>query len=528
MIGESNYYPQLWKGDGTGHFSEVSKQSGIKNSAVRTVNWVDYNNDGYLDLYIRIGGEYGYGILYENNGNGSFEKRITDITGQITDTPWQVVTSFADIDNDGDMDMFIGGSRDDLYINNGDGTFTLNKSALGKKGTCRGLAWGDYNNDGFIDLYVVRGTSDYYRTLFGGRSKITFSSLIYPDPGELTFRCSSCTAITFNLSRFGPIGEPLSYIFIGAERRNPVELPFTINAAEATGIPAVVTGQDSGFFVWRDDSTDTWHVQWTKPERSRSPGQWGEILSDGDFINVTTNMTLADTNYMNTLYRNNGDGTFTDVTKVSGTGHIGNNTGATWGDYDNDGYLDLYVVDSGDITGNRTNTLYRNLGDGTFEDVTSTAGVGALDADGRHYGATWGDFNNDGALDLFITQGFGWGYTLELMHGTSRLYKNLGTSNNWIKINLTGTSSNRYGIGARVVINTADGMQSRQLNGNGGESYSQGIAPVHFGLGSTEIIDSITIYWPSGIVQTLNNIGANQELTVTESSGESGRGYGGN
>lgn len=505
---------QLYKGNGSGLFTDVTAQAGLAGlEFVRAVNWVDYDNDGHLDLVIARASGMG-GDVYKNNGSGAFVS-VTGSTG-LTNA-FDTVISFADYDNDGYMDLAVGtnASVDRLYHNNRDGTFSLNSSFEGKRGSCRGLAWGDYNNDGFIDLFVSKGTNDYYRSLFWDETRIDFSYINFTDPGEIVFRCSSNTQITFDLYISGGQNNVASLIFIGSDKRNPSSGVFTLNSSETTGRPDVVAGRDFGFFIWKENTGSIWHVQWTKDNNALGPGFSGHIVSNGVFSNVTSNSGGLTTNFKSFLYRNNGNGTFTDVTEESFAGHIGNNTGAAWGDFDNDGYLDLYVTDAGDVLGNRTSTLYRNLGNGKFEDITASAGVGAaVNAVGRHYGAAWGDFNNDGMLDLLLSNGFGWGY--RLANGRTLLYRNPGNNNNWIKLKLAGTKSNRSGIGARVVLRTAVGIQSRQLNGNGGEVYSQGVSPLHFGLGNVSVVDDVTVFWPSGIVQTMKQISANQEILVIE------------
>jgi hypothetical protein len=505
--GNSLLNSQLWKGDGTGTFINVTDAAGIQLLGVRASNWIDYDNDGYLDLFVSSDGGT-FGRVYKNNKNGSFDD-VTDSTGLTS--AFNIVMSFADYDSDGYMDLLTGGAtRDNLYHNNGNGAFSLNGS-FGGGYSCRGIAWGDYNNYGFIDLYVSRGTNDYHRALYWDSSRIDFSFTEFPDPGELTFKCAG-ENITFNLMMTGK-RPPQSFIFIGAEKRNPSGNPFTLSSTEVIGKPEISAGNEDGFFIWRDEVNNIWHIQWT--ESGGNHGFWGNITSNGDFSEVmSNNPNILMTNFKPSLYRNNGNGTFTNVTEESRTGHIGNNSGAAWGDFDNDRLLDLYVVDTGDTLGNRYNTLYRNLGNGTFEDITSTSGTDAVNAVGRHYGAAWGDFNKDGTLDILLSNGFGWGNAF--MHGRSILYKNPGNANNWIKLKLTGTESNRSAIGSRIILNTANGTQIRQLNGTGGELYSQGLSPIHFGLGNISVIDSISIIWPSGETQTLNQIPANLEITIVE------------
>jgi hypothetical protein len=185
-----------------------------------------------------------------------------------------------------------------------------------------------------------------------------------------------------------------------------------------------------------------------------------------------------------------------------------------WGDFNNDGYLDLYVVDSGsDIAGKGPNHLYRNNGDGTFTDVAISVGVADLVAS-RGRGATWGDYDNDGFLDLFVTNGEA---NTQFPDGPQILFHNERNDNNWLKIKLVGTASNRQGLGAKVTIRVGESIQYRDANGAAGHFYSQGAEPLHFGLGQATVVDQVTIIWPGGVTQILNDVAADQELTLVES-----------
>ena len=208
------------------------------------------------------------------------------------------------------------------------------------------------------------------------------------------------------------------------------------------------------------------------------------------------------------LYHNNGDGTFTDVTVASGAINVAGTLGVTWGDFDNDGYLDLYVVNT-DKMANTPNRLFRNNGNGTFTDVASIAGVEAKKG-GRGSDATFVDYNNDGFLDLFVCNGAGAAY------GPYLLYQNNANGNGWLKITLIGQQSNRSAIGAKLTLTAGGQTQFREYTGQ--HYMAQNHIPVHFGLRRATIVDSLTIKWPSGITQTLTNIPVNQLITVTESA----------
>ena len=251
-------------------------------------------------------------------------------------------------------------------------------------------------------------------------------------------------------------------------------------------------------------------------------GAWGDYDDDGyPDIYVTLGVDGGEasrgggagssqvrrTQLPNILYHNNGDGTFTDVTTQSGTTNVAGALAVTWEDYDNDGNLDLYIVNSGGQ--GQPNKLFRNNGDGTFTDMASQAGVGAkLPGDGRGSDASFADYNNDGFPDLFVINGGG------STVGTYMLFRNNGNSNGWLKVVLRGTKSNRCGIGAKLSLVAGGKTQYRQYTG---EHYmGQDYIPVHFGLGQATQVDSLTITWPSGTTQTLTNININQTITVVE------------
>jgi hypothetical protein len=187
-------------------------------------------------------------------------------------------------------------------------------------------------------------------------------------------------------------------------------------------------------------------------------------------------------------------------------------TQATWGDYDNDGFLDLFVAtDTGQPNPIHSNFLYHNNGDGTFTRIMSGSVVNEV---GFSYGCAWGDYDNDGFLDLFVARG------ADVAAATNRLYRNNGNSKGWIKLKLVGTVSNRVAIGAKVrikaVIHGQSVWQLREVNT--GDGYCANQLDPHFGLGDATNIDLVRIEWPSGIVQELHDVTPRQFLTITEPS----------
>jgi hypothetical protein len=226
---------------------------------------------------------------------------------------------------------------------------------------------------------------------------------------------------------------------------------------------------------------------------------WADYDNDGRLDLVTT------TGGQVRLYHNDGLGTFAKhVLPDAGSDLIG----CVLGDYDNDGFLDLFVTQSRnpDTGGKNKNVLYRNNGDGSFSKVTSGP---VVDEGGKSWSAAWGDYDNDGFLDLFVAN---------RRSENNFLYRNNGNANHWLKVKLVGTLSNRSGIGAKVRAKAVEGgkeiCQLRGISGAGGLGQNSLIA--HFGLGDATKLETLRIEWPSGIVQEIHDVAANRLLTITE------------
>ena len=451
IVAVGTYQPHaLYRNNGDGTFTNVAAEAGI---ADPRGGWgslfADYDNDGYPDLYITRGGWSGAAenTLYHNNADGTF----TDVThaAGVADPQSSFCAAWADYDNDGYIDLYIAdgvigdGAANVLYRNNRDGTFTNTAESAGvaNTGNSLGTAWGDYDKDGYIDLHVVN---------YGQ------SNVLYRNNGDGTF--TDVTAATgMNL----PITDAFVTFFLDVD--NDADLDIFIS--NSGSFQAFIAGQITG----------------TAPH-------------DGD---------------RQVLYRNNGDGTFTDVTRESGLYHAFGAMGANFEDIDSDGYLDIYLATGAPQMGRlERDALFRNNGDGTFTDATFDLGLGNI---GKGHGVTFGDADADGDVDIYVS--VGGAFIGDQWHNL--FYQNTGVQNNYLNLKLVGVKSNRDGIGAKVTLRVGDSLIYREVSGGCGFGSTNSL-PLEIGLGTHTKVDTLEIVWPSGQVDTHRNLSVNQKLVVTE------------
>ncbi|PYJ79835.1 MAG: hypothetical protein DME22_24875 [Verrucomicrobia bacterium] len=439
-------------------------------------SWADYDNDGYLDLFVGTWFNSKTNYLYHNNGDRTFTRVPPANIPKIPSN--QHGASWGDFDNDGYLDLIVTAGNPEIthnviYRNNGDGTFTPIKNGRIYNETTafdvgfHGPSWVDYNNDGFLDLFVAGHTPQNHLWRNNGDGSFTkiIDSAVVRDSGDSEGRAW----VDYDNDGFTKITN------------------------------SVLTSMV-------DDSTAC---------------AWGDYDNDG-YLDVFLANGLV-THRANSLYKNNGDGTFTKIIEgdiVSGLVNVnGDSLSCAWGDYDNDGYIDLFVAQgtgAADVTRLVKNQLYHNNGNGTFTRIME----GSLVNDpGRSHGPVWVDYDNDGFLDLFIANGGFWAQNNGGALLTNFLYRNNGNSNNWITIRLVGTVSNRSAIGAKVRVQaTIRGKtmwQVRQIFGGDSQANEQPL-DAHFGLSDATNVDLVHIEWPSGIVQTMTNAAPKQFLTVVE------------
>jgi len=418
----------LYRNLGKGTFTKITNGTVVSRIGTTTTGvWGDYDNDGLPDLFLPDYNSHNF--LFHNQGKGTF----TEVTGAgllVTETnlnSWNA--AWGDYDNDGWLDLIVTSAapsgKNRLYHNNGNGAFTkITEGALvNEPSFASGCAWADYDNDGFLDLFIAQ-----------------------PMRGQNSLYHNNCNG-TFTKVQDSPV------------------------------------------------ATD----------RSRADGcAWGDYDNDG-FLDLF----VPNQNRASSLYHNNRDGTFSRILNGALDANVSESLAAVWGDYDNDGFLDLFVANGRFF--DATNFLYHNNGDGTFTRVTEGRPVNDV---GIWHGAIWGDYDNDGFLDLFVSNWGGPGYPPR----ENALYHNNGNSNSWVEIKCVGTISNRDGVGAKVRVKAsyrgASRWQMREIQAGSGVVQNSIIA--HFGLGEAVKIEEIRVEWPSRAVQVLNNLPARQLLTLKE------------
>lgn len=457
--------------------------------ASRSVNFIDYDNDGDLDLYVSNGKRFGQkSFMYQNNG-GEFT-RIFNM-GPINDSLPFDGASWGDFDNDGNIDMCAVTWYDSvsvLYKNDGSGNFTFLGSSpiVTNRGFSETCSWGDYDNDGLIDLIVTNSRSTnsrnrLYKNLGSGNFVSVDSGAIYTDVGSKS-RGASWVDID---------GDGKLDLFI-ANEEGASDYMYKNNGngyfTKITGIAPVTNGGD------------TWSAS------------WGDYDNDGDLDLFAADRSSGTCK----LYRNEGAFTFTQITD----GIIVNDPGfyacTGWGDYDNDGDLDMFITQAYKSPNSPiNNNLYKNLlietGTPSFEKITT----GDLVNDpGYSYGFAWADWDEDGDLDIFTARTYN-------ENQNNSAFINNGSGNRSLIIKLQGGPTNRSAIGSKVWVKVEINSVSRWLlrDVSGQSGYCGQNLDLHFGVGAAYSVDSIRIEWLSGEVERFANIMSNQTLRIVEGQG---------
>jgi hypothetical protein len=502
------------------------------------VAWFDYDNDGWLDVFFVNGtrltgirqGQEPTSHLYRNNRNGTF----TNVTKQsgLARSGWGQGVCIGDYDNDGFDDLFISYyGKNALYKNNGNGTFADLSAKSGIAGA--GTRWGsgasfvDYDKDGDLDLFVANYIDLDLKTaptpetgpclykgvmvacgppgLEGGKN------ILYRNNGDGTFMdVSDKAGMTKTFGTYG-----LGVVVADFDNDSWPDIYVANDSAPA----ALYHNNKDGTFTDLGVEAGAAYSGDGKPQAGMGVGV-GDYDGDGLLDIFKTNFS-GDTS---TLYRNlglkSGMLTFDDVTFTSGIGV--NTRWLGWGcgfvDFDNDSWPDIFLV-NGHVYPEvekldteagypQRKVLYQNLGNGNFKDITEQIGGILLDPLASR-GSAFGDFDNDGDLDIVINP---------VNDRPVLLRTDSVTKNNWISIKVTGTKSNRTGVGARIKVTTESKTQIDEVR-SGGSYYSQNDLRVHFGLARESKIKTIEVRWPSGIVDTLNDVAVNQVIHLKEGMG---------
>ncbi len=444
--------------------------------------------------------------------------------------------AWGDIDQDGDLDLHIANilSQVNLLYRNDAGTFAriLSGAPVASGANTYGGFFADLDNDGFLDLYVNHGTSNtgtsnvHYRGTGGGAFAVAGSGPHVTDAGRSWSTCAADTDNDGDLDIYAANHKAVNGVYRndgGNVFTSITSAPIATNAGASLGSSWADYDNDgdadlfvaNGNFIagqvnlfYRNEGNNVFARITTGEfgtDIANSVGaSWGDADNDGDLDLYVTNYSGANNYY----YRNEGAGAFAKVVTGGFVTDGGNSVCGAWGDCDNDGDLDLFVAN--DL--NEDNILYLNNGDGTF--VTVVAGAIVNDA-GRSNGSAWADYDGDGDLDLVVTNGD------NPVVQSNFLYRNdQANGNGWIQITLEGTISNLSAIGAKArLLATIGGntfWQMREVSTQTGYNAMNSL-PVEFGLGDAAQVDSLVIEWPSGIVERFGTFSVNQFMTIVES-----------
>jgi len=509
-------------------FAEVTASSGISFSVefsdtpgdlfdipffVGGVASGDYDNDGDIDLFV-LRGDMGPNLLYRNDGDNAFSEVAAAVglafTKSATENYRHSGPAFADMDGDGDLDLFLGGVQGDpcrLFANNGDGTFTdvTSGSGLDVMGATQTVsaAFGDYDMDGDVDLLlahwgVLRSELDPGDTEHLWRNESTAAQIRFVSasveagisPSIITLPDPEVLIDGVDYS-FAP-----SFVRIDDDLYPDIVMSADVNSSmvfmnntdgtftNATDVDVILDANGMGSAVgdYDNDGDNDWFV--TSIYRDSSP-----LVENG-----------------NRLYRNDG-GTFVDVTDTAGIADGGWGWAACMADLNNDGNLDLYHTNGwqfdfiGDYTADTSRAFISN-GDGTFSDQANSLGLADK---GQGRGAVCADFDRDGDIDIFLWRNEG--------PNGARLFRNNVSTGNYLTIKLRGLPPNTAAAGARIRASIGGLTQMREIT-IGSNFISQGPMEQHFGIGNAPQIDSLVVEWPDGVLSDLGIVLANQRIVV--------------
>ncbi len=491
----------------------------------------DYNNDGLLDIFFTNGAEIPsleksnssfHNKLFRNNGDGTF----TDVTEKagLAGVGYSMGVAAGDYDNDGFVDLYVTGFNcNQLFHNNGDGTFTDRTEKAGVSGVLKRskpwsvtAGWIDYNNDGLLDLFVVNYL-DY--SLSTAHSCKTGNIVDYCSPDEYR----GTPNILYRNNGDGTFTDVSQQSHISQYSGKGMGVAFA--DYDGDGFTDIFVSNDSiPNFLLHNNGDGTFTdvallAGVAYNENGKAVAGMGTDFRDIDNDGMPDIFLTAMYGDSFPFYRNPGKGQFEDVAETTGIAAMTTRFTA-WGtgifDFDNDGNKDIFAAGSAILDNSMEvnhkpyplpNFLYRNLGSMRFKDVSGQAGAG-FSVPAAHRGAGFGDLNNDGKIDIVVT----------VLNGEPQLLMNRTQNHNhWIILKLVGVVDNRDGLGTRVKITTANGVQYNEATTAVGYNSSSD-KRVYFGLENATVVDQIELVWPTGVKQVLNHVMADQILTIVQSS----------
>jgi hypothetical protein len=499
--------PERWRlpvqafasGEEPGRFEDVADEAGL-HAIGRAGGAVieDYDGDGRLDIFVSSTDPCASARLYRNTGSGRFEDR-TSAAG-LAEQLGGINATHTDYNNDGRIDLFVmrGGweypMRNSLLRNDGNGSFTDVTKPAGLSSSLHrthSAAWADFNSDGWLDVFVAHEQSR--AALFRNNRDGTFS--------DVSERAGVRRAAFSKGAVWGDYdndGDPDLYVSNYGERNffyvNNGDGTFVERAAEL-GIDRPIMSFPTWFFDYDNDGWIDLFVASFVPSVTEEIRHYLGLLPRAETFR---------------LYRNNRRGGFEDVTRAAGLARVAPSMGANFGDLDNDGFLDIYIgTGAPSYAAIVPNLMFRNLGGRRFADVTTATGTGHLQ---KGHGVAWADIDDDGDLDIYANIG---GFLPGDVYSRA-LFRNPGHGNHWIRVRLEGVRSNRPGIGAKIRLTLPDGsLRYREVNGGG----SFGASPLeqHIGLGKADRVVRLEVEWPgSRTKQAFKDLSANQRIVVRE------------
>ena len=522
-------------------FTDITTQAGISFRHVASpekkyivesmsggVALFDYDNDGDLDIYlvnsltvdlVKTKGKT-KSQLYRNLGGGKFTE-VAEKAG-VSDIGWGMGVAVGDYNNDGFEDLYVTCLGPDyLFKNNGDGTFTnvTAKAGVSDPRWSTGASFFDYDRDGDLDLFVSNYVDFDVNNLpeFGQGKSCQYKSIAVQcgprglkGAGDSLYRNNGNGTFT-EVSKAAGVSDPDGYYGLGV---------ITSDFDEDGLIDIFVANDSTPNFHYRNKGDGTFEeigfVAGTGVnENGSEQGSMGVTVGDYDHDGKLDLFVTNFADEYNTLYHNNGKNSFTDLSyaaKVAAVSLPYVGWGTKFFDYNNDGWVDLFVANGHvypQLPGYRQRRLlHRNNRDGTFSEVSADFGA-VLTEDRVSRGVAFGDIDNDGDIDLIIAD----------LDGPPQLLRNDGgNTDNSILIKTVGVKSNRSGIGARVTVVSGDLTQVDEVRS--GDSYiSQSDLRLHFGLQKRTKVDSIEVHWPSGVVDKVSSVGVNRIVTIKEGQG---------